>query len=96
MLHLFKPDERLQLRRDYMTVFGTAEGQRVLSHILAVSGVTDPRFNSDPMTTAFNEGQRHLGMSIYRYVHTSTDMLQKLAVEEMRRREAAQQEQQEN
>lgn len=87
-LNLFKRDERLALRRDYMTVFSTVEGQRVLSHILSVAGVTAPRFHTDPMQTAFNEGQRHLAMSIFQYVHSSTRVLEQLAVEESLRREA--------
>lgn len=93
MLNIFKRDDQLGLRRDYMTCFSTPEGQRVLSHILSVSGATDPRFNSDPMQTAFNEGQRHLALSIFKHAHTSTELLNKLIVEESRRREAAQQEQ---
>jgi hypothetical protein len=75
----------LNTRRDYQTVFGTPEGQRVLKDILRRAGVTHPKFNSDPMVTAFNEGARHFASSIFRQVHTSTDQLPDFIAEETRR-----------
>ena len=78
---------RIYRKREYMKVFGTPEGKRVLAHILSVSGVTHPRFHTDPMQTAHNEGQRHLAMSIFRQVHSSMDKLPDYITEEMQRLE---------
>lgn len=78
----FNPLERLQLKQDYQEVFGSERGQRVLKHILKVSGVTHPRFTTNIEQTRINEGERRLAMSIYRFVHASTDELLKQMEEE--------------
>ena len=79
--------ERLQLRRDYQETFGTPHGKRVLAHILRVSGVTSPKLTADADQLRWNEAQRHLALSIFRYVHSSTDKLPDLITEEMQRSE---------
>lgn len=77
---------RIYRKRDYMKTFTeTPEGVRVLKHILSVAGATRPRFHSDPMQTAYNEGQRNLAMSIFRQVHSSMDKLPDYITEEMQR-----------
>lgn len=69
---------QLELKRKYRRVFGTPEGQEVLIDIMRRSGVTTPRFELDPQTLTFHEGQRHLALSIFRYVH-KTDAEERLA-----------------
>jgi hypothetical protein len=90
MLENYNPLYRLELKRDYMDTFSTPHGKRVLAHILSVAGVTRPRFTADNELTRINEGERRLAMSIFRFVHDSTDELVNLMVEETKRREAQQ------
>lgn len=79
----FNPLKRLELKRDYQEVFGSEEGKRVLAHILLVSGVTKPRFTTDNKQTRINEGERRLAMSIFNFVHSSTDKLIELMQDEI-------------
>ena len=79
--------ERLQRRHDYIETFSTPHGERTLKDILAQAGATRPRFNADPYVSAFNEGQRHMALSIFRQVHGSTDKLPGLMADEVRRME---------
>jgi hypothetical protein len=76
---------RLQLKRDYAETFNTPHGRRVLADILRRSGVTAPKFESDPEKARLMEGHRHLAHSIYRMVHASDEPLLKLISEEQRR-----------
>lgn len=76
---------RLQLKRDYAHVFGSAQGQRVLADIMRRSGVTSPKFDADPEKARLMEGHRHLAHSIYRMVHASDGPLLKLIAEEQRK-----------
>jgi hypothetical protein len=78
---------RKSIKDDYVETFSTPHGQRVLNHILRQAGVTDPRFHSDPATTQFYEGHRHLAMSIFRQVHSSPEHLTGLISGEIKRRE---------
>ena len=53
-----------QLKADYSIVFNLPEGRRVLRDILKNAHVLEPTFNSDPYTTAFNEGARNEALRI--------------------------------
>lgn len=79
--------KRHQLVRDYKETFETAHGQRVLRHILEVSGATKPKFTTDADQLRWNEAQRHLALSIFRQVHTSLDKLPDFIAEEMQKTE---------
>lgn len=80
---MWNPLKKVELKRDYVETFSTPHGQRVLAHILEVSGVTRPRFTSDNEMTRINEGERRLAHSIYRQVHSSMDELLKLLAEQV-------------
>ena len=77
--------DRLQLARDYKETFGTPHGQRVLAHILRISGATSMRFTSDPDQLRWNEAQRHFVLSIFKQVHSSLDKLPDYIQEELKR-----------
>lgn len=79
--------ERIRLVRDYKETFGTPHGERVLRHILSVSGATRPKFTTDPDQLRWNEAQRHLALSIFRQVHSSMDNLPDFITEEMQKAE---------
>lgn len=85
--------DRLKLKRDYQETFGTPHGERVLAHILKVSGATAPKFTSDPEMLRWNEAQRHFALSIFRQVHSSMDKLPDYLTEELKRIESEQTEQ---
>lgn len=64
------------VHESFKDVFGGPKGQEVLRFIMKKANVTKPTFVAgDPYKTAFNEGQRHLALSIAKYVHTDTDKL---------------------
>lgn len=79
--------ERIKLQRDYKETFGTPHGERVLKHILALSGATRPKFTTDADQLRWNEAQRHFALSIHRQVHASTDILPDYITEELKRTE---------
>lgn len=79
--------QRRQLKRDYQETFNTPHGTRVLRHLLAVSGVTKPKFATDADQLRWNEAQRHFALSIFRQVHASTDQLPDFITEEMQKTE---------
>jgi hypothetical protein len=76
---------RRQLQRDYKETFESPHGQRVLAHILCVSGATAQRFTTDPQQLLWNEAQRHLALSIFRHVKSSIDDLPDFITEELQR-----------
>lgn len=86
----FRVLERVKLKRDYEETFGTPHGQRVLAHILRISGATAPKFTSDADQLRWNEAQRHFALSIFRQVHASTDNLPDYITEELKRTEQEQ------
>lgn len=74
--------ERARVHESYQNVFNTPDGERVLRHLMKVGGITKPSYVAgDPYTTAFNEGRRHLVLSILKFIHKSHDELLK-AIEE--------------
>lgn len=79
--------EAVRLRRDYKETFGSPHGERVLAHILRISGATVPRFTTDADQLRWNEAQRHFALSIFRQVHSSMDTLPDYITEELKRSE---------
>lgn len=58
-----------RLTAAYQSTFSTASGQEVLRHLVSVSVLTPSHVPGDPFTTAFNEGRRHLVLSILRQLN---------------------------
>ena len=70
-------NKRQQLREDYIAVFSTPVGQRVLRHICSKAFVLESTFViGDPNATMLNEGSRRLALSIMRYVARNDQELQ--------------------
>lgn len=82
--------ERVELRRAYKEVFETAQGQRVLAHIMQVGGITNPALTSDPNQLLVNEGRRQLALSIFKEAHGSMDSLTQQLQEQIEKQESAQ------
>jgi hypothetical protein len=61
--HLTALRRRQQFKEDLELILETPHGKRFFEAFLRDSNVTRPKFNKDPMETAFNEGKRHLAMS---------------------------------
>ncbi len=58
-----------RLNAAYHTVFDTPSGEEVLRHLVGISVTTLSHVPGDPYTTAFNEGRRHLVLSILRQLN---------------------------
>lgn len=58
------------LHKQYLAVFDGAAGKAVLADLYAKGGLMRPSYNSDPMRTAFNEGQRNLALYIFNMLDT--------------------------
>jgi hypothetical protein len=58
-----------QRARDYKIAFGTEEGQRVLSDLVASSFTLSSTLSPDPYETAFNEGMRNATLRILAMLH---------------------------
>lgn len=68
--------DMLHRHEDYKSTFDTPHGERVLRHLMRVSGVTGSSFVAgDPHATAFKEGQRHIVMSILKFTKKDTEAL---------------------
>lgn len=61
--HLQKLRRQRQFKEDLTLILETDHGKRFFAQMLHDCNVTRPRFFSDPMTTQWNEGRRHLAMS---------------------------------
>lgn len=74
--------DRAAIHQSYQTVFNTPDGERVLHHLMKTANVTKPSFvPGDPHQTAFNEGARHLALSILKFVKRDHDAMLR-AIEE--------------
>lgn len=77
---VFQPNKVIKLHEKYVAVFGTSEGQEVLTHILKEGFAFDSTFvRGDVHETILREGQRRLALSILRYFSKDHGTLQKLA-----------------
>ena len=70
----YRDDDRY---RDFKRVFmATPEGKRVLWEIFRWTGMNDISFIKDsPEATAFNEGQRNIGLMIYAVLNDPKDTI---------------------
>ena len=66
--------DRHRVHQSYKTLFRSAEGQVVMRHMMKKFGVTNPSFvQGDANATAFKEGQRHVVLSILKYINRDSD-----------------------
>jgi hypothetical protein len=91
MTLLNRINEARELKLAYKETFETPHGQKVLRHLLHVSGVTQARFSKDADEIRWNEAQRHFVMSIFNQVHGSMSKLPDYLAEEIKAKEAASQ-----
>jgi len=62
-------DRRLT-HESYRRIFASPDGQIVLKHLMKKFNVASPTFvNGDTHATAFREGQRHVVLSILKFVN---------------------------
>lgn len=61
--------ELAQLNAAYHAVFDSPSGEQVLRHLVGISVTTTSHVPGDPYMTAFNEGRRHLVLSILRQLN---------------------------
>lgn len=62
--------DRINRQENYIATFESTSGRKVLQHLCQVGYVVKPSFVAgDPYTTAYNEGQRALVLSILRQVN---------------------------
>ena len=77
-------DKILHIHDSYLAVFDNPDGRRVISHLCKKFHVTNPRFTIDPYETAFKEGQRHVVMSILKFINKDNAKLIEQIEEGMR------------
>ena len=71
--------DRMQLAMDYRATFATPAGQRVLADLLHVTGVGRNSFRPGQAdVTAFNEGQRRIGLHLIELINADPDALAQL------------------
>lgn len=76
--------------RDFRSVMETKYGRRVVNDLLMFCGVLKTSFNNSGSVTAFNEGQRNVGLKLLADIEQSgSDELYLLAKQEARTREEA-------
>lgn len=69
---------KARLHDSYQSVFDTPSGEVVLHHLMKLFHVTTPTFtHGDSHASAFKEGQRHVVLSILRYVNKDHDQILK-------------------
>lgn len=61
--------ELARLTAAYQSTFSSVSGQEVLRHLVSISVTVPSHVPGDPYTTAFNEGRRHLVLSILRQLN---------------------------
>lgn len=62
-------DRLLRIHDSYKAAFDSPDGRRVLVHLCKKFNVTNPKFSINPYETAFKEGQRHVVMSILKFIN---------------------------
>ena len=68
--------DRARIHDSYRSVFQSANGQVVLSHMMKKFGVTTPSFvQGDAQATAFKEGQRHVVLTIMKFINKNQEEL---------------------
>ena len=72
--------KRDALRQDYRHVFGTPAGQRVLADLLGRTGVMRSAYRPRQAdVTAFNEGQRRMGLYLIERINDDPAAAERLA-----------------
>lgn len=61
----------------YRTVFASHEGELVLSDLIRRSGILGAMQTTDPHEALIREGERRMGLHIFRQVHNSEESLKK-------------------
>lgn len=75
------------IHRSYDHIFATAEGEKVLMHIMSEGYVTrSTHVAGDPHTSALNEGSRRLALSILRMARTDHKSVMRQIEREMQER----------
>lgn len=72
----------IRLNELYRATFESPTGEEVLKHLVQKAKVLDPIPVGDPIQSAFFEGQRHLVLSILRFINKDMSYLTKLIEEE--------------
>jgi hypothetical protein len=74
MLDIFT--ERVNLHKDYETVFKSPAGINVLNHLAKKFNISSPTYTQgDTHMTAFREGQRHVVLTILKFVNKDSNQL---------------------
>ena len=69
-------EDRARVHEAYRSVFTSAEGQVVLRHMLKKFNMSSPSFvQGDPHMTSFKEGQRHVVLSIMKFINKNADQI---------------------
>lgn len=76
--------DRHRLRAAYQRVFDTPDGRYVLLHLCRIANVAVPVVPKDINQAFFTEGQRHIVLSILRYVHKDYEAIVKQLEESMK------------
>jgi len=66
-----------RLNNAYKAVFSSPDGDLVLKHLMKTFHVYRPTFSSSATDTAFKEGQRHVVLSVLRFVCKDQEQLKK-------------------
>lgn len=79
---LSKRRDLAKLNEYYRMTFETPAGEEVLKHLVQKAKIMDPIPIGDPIQSAFFEGQRHLMLSVLKFLNKDLSYLQKLMEEE--------------
>lgn len=67
---------------DIVWLMGEPQGRRTVYTLLSRAGIWKTSFTPDPYTTAFNEGQRNVGLMLLALVQQYTPQLYTTMIEE--------------
>lgn len=66
----------------FVWLMGEPQGRRVVHDLLAAAGIWRTSFSPDPYTTAFNEGQRNVGLRLMAQIQKFTPAQYAIMIEE--------------
>jgi hypothetical protein len=69
--------DTMRLNDAYKAVFKTPDGDLVLRHLMKSFHVYRPTFSSNAADAAFKEGQRHVVLSILRFICRDANQIKK-------------------
>ncbi len=67
--------------QDFNLMAGTPEGRRLLRRFMGVCGIYRQNFSGDSLNTAFNEGQRSIGLWLIEQFNNCPDLYIQLLTE---------------